>query len=273
MAGKFGFCCPNCGQLLTVEEKRLVCPRGHSFDRAKEGYVNLLLPGGKHSKVPGDNRQMVQARRAFLEHGYYAPLADALAARMAKDLPAGARVLDAGCGEGYYTGRVREALHDPHMLGVDISKFALRAAAKKDRSILYAVASVFHLPVADASVDAVMTLFAPYCGSEYVRILRPGGLLYRVIPDRDHLWELKQMVYDHPYENEVQDFALEGFTFLEALPVRTMLDLLSAEDIRHLFDMTPYAYKTSQENAARLYALETLQTRASFLILCYQRKN
>ena len=118
-----------------------------------------------------------------------------------------------------------------------------------------------------------MTLFAPYCGSEYVRILRPGGLLYRVIPDRDHLWELKQMVYDHPYENEVQDFALEGFTFLEALPVRTMLDLLSAEDIRHLFDMTPYVYKTSQENAARLYALETLQTRASFLILCYQRKN
>jgi len=264
--------CPNCGNPLTAEEKRFFCLKGHSFDRAKEGYVNLLLQSGKHSKIPGDNQQMVQARRAFLEKGYYAPLADALAQKMASDLPQkGVSVLDAGCGEGYYTDKVWQALKVPQMIGVDISKFALRAAAKKNKAITYGVGSIFHLPIEDRAADAVMTLFAPYCGEEFCRVLKTGGRLYRVIPDRDHLWELKSAVYDRPYENEVQDFTLEGFRFLEAVSVRTMLQLDGSTDIKNLFGMTPYAYKTSAENAARLDALETLQTRASFLILCYQR--
>lgn len=268
---KFTFLCPNCGRTLIFAEHGYTCPAGHRFDCAKSGYVNLLRPDQKHAKLPGDNKLMVRARRDFLDAGYYAPLADALATHMQQCLPPDCRLLDAGCGEGYYTDRVAQALPQSSILGIDISKFAVDYAARKNKAIRYAAASIFHLPVETASCDGLMTLFAPYCGEEFQRVLTPGGSLFLVIPGTRHLMGLKQALYADPYENEVKDYALEGFTLQKKIPVDFTLTLSSAADIQNLFMMTPYYYKTSAEDAARLFARTTLSTPASFEILHYTR--
>ena len=186
-------------------------------------------------------------------------------------------ILDAGCGEGYYTTRLFTALSEkgfsPEILGIDISKFTIDIAAKRCRDVQFAVASAFHLPVQDASFDLAINFFAPYTGEETLRILKKDGLFIMAIPDEDHLWELKEAVYETPYKNEVKDYALEGFTFLEAQTVRTTLDLPCSEDILNLFQMTPYYYKTSREDQQRLERLERLSVTAAFRLLAYRKAN
>lgn len=267
----FSFTCPNCGKPLCVAEGSYSCPAGHRFDCAKSGYVNLLRPDRKHAKLPGDNKQMVRARREFLERGYYSPLADALAAMMNNALPARARILDAGCGEGYYTDRVARTLPKASILGVDISKFAVDYAARQNKHIGYGVGSIFHLPIGSGSCDGMMTLFAPYCGEEFRRVLKPSGKLFLVIPGARHLLGLKNILYDVPYENEVKDYALEGFALETKETVEAEITLTCSADIQNLFTMTPYYYKTPAEGAARLQALDTLDTPISFEILQYCR--
>lgn len=276
------FTCPCCGRPLQEEATRWYCPAGHSFDKARSGYVNLLLPGGKHAKLPGDNKQMVAARKAFLDKGYYRPMAESLCGRAAGLLQKSGVVLDAGCGEGYYTAQLASALErsgkEAAVYGVDISKFALAAAGRRfspggtgPQGVRLAAASVFHLPVQAGSCDLLLNLFAPYCGEEFLRVLKPRGLMAMVIPGRRHLWELKEAVYDHPYENEVRDYPLMGFDFLESIPVAYEITLTSPEEIQSLFQMTPYYYKTSVEGQQRAAALTELTTRVEFEILLYQK--
>ena len=159
------FVCPLCGAALTRDERAYRCPAGHSFDIAREGYTHLLPANRKHSKAPGDDKAMAAARSAFLGKGYYAPLRDAiceLGVSRTGDRPA---VLDSGCGEGYYTAGLYQALLDagksPVMAGIDISKFILRLAAKREKRVEFAVASSYHLPVADASIDLLLNCFSP----------------------------------------------------------------------------------------------------------------
>ena len=268
------FICPSCGAPLSEEPNRWFCPKGHSFDKARSGYVNLLLPGDKHARLPGDNKLMVAARQAFLNRGYYRPLADALCGAAVQYLPRGGRLLDVGCGEGYYTSLMGEALSqagkEAEVYGVDISKFALDKAARRRKEIRFAAASVFHLPAADGSCQLLTEVFAPYCGEEFRRVLCPGGIMLLAIPGRRHLWELKQAVYDRPYENEVRDYPLEGFRFLSSTPVAGQITLRSSGEIMSLFQMTPYYYKTSREGQQRAAALTTLTTRMEFEVLAYR---
>ena len=268
--------CPVCGNPLSETPNQYRCPDGHCFDRAKSGYVNLLLSSGKHTKLPGDNKMMVASRKAFLDKGYYRPLAHALCQAVLPLLPrVGGTLLDAGCGEGYYTQRLAEeaeaAGQQLNITGVDISKFALDKAARRRKDICFAAASVFHLPIATASCHLVTTLFAPWCGEEMIRVLKPGGWLAMVIPGPKHLWELKEAIYDQPYENEVRDYQLEGFAFQQRIPVEEEIFLDNNPDIQSLFQMTPYYYKTSAEGQQRAAALKELTTRIQFEILLYTR--
>lgn len=275
------FRCPVCAAPLSGG-KTLVCPNRHSFDRARCGYVNLLLSNASKTQH-GDDRAMVAARRAFLERGYYRPILRAVLDAATPCCPAGCRVLDAGCGEGWYTAELARALTDGglgfSLLGVDISKEALRAAAGRLRmygvgltgNFDLAVASVFHLPVADRSCDLVLSLFAPCAPAEFARVLTPNGVLLRVVPAARHLWSLKRAVYGQPYENDEDDGRLEGFSPAERVRIRERLELDRNEDVRLLFAMTPYSFKTSPSDLAKLEKIHKISVELACDLLLYRK--
>ena len=262
--------CPCCRAEMTVseDEKSLFCTgeRRHCFDFSSKGYVNLAGSRG----VTGDSKAAVQSRTDFLNRGYYEPIADMLVDILKKYKSQGL-VVDAGCGEGFYTSHIRDALGEgASVYGIDVSRDAIHAAAK-DRKLRLAVASIFDLPAENESVDILVNLFAPYDAKEFSRVLKKGGTLVRVFPREKHLWELKCAVYDTPYENEIDTLALEGFSLLEKREITFPLDLHKQEYIDTLFKMTPYYYKTSREGQSRLAALDSLQTHAEFLLVVYTR--
>lgn len=271
------FRCPLCGGPLWEIPQGLRCPKGHSFDRAKEGYVHLLPVSQKHSLSPGDDKAMVAARRAFLDKGWYAPLREALAALAVAYTGSEPVVLDAGCGEGYYTVGIREALASagkaPHVAGFDISKFAVQKAAKRCPELDLAVASAYHLPVADGAVDLLLNVFSPLAIEEFRRVLKPGGYYLYVVPAAHHLWELKEVLYDAPYLNEEKETPYEGFFYEKIVPVSYTVHLPNQEDIQALFQMTPYAWKTPGAGKARLAALTELDCQVDFRVHVFKKED
>lgn len=269
------FCCPNCGRPLEKEERGLKCPKGHCFDLARSGYVNLLLSQKDARKNHGDDRLMIEARRDFLDGGFYAPMRETLIGTALSVASFGMTVLDAGCGEGYYTAelgkRLSEAGFAPRVAAIDIAKEALRWASHRGKEAELAVASCFHLPLADESVNLLLSVFSPYCGEEFLRVLKPCGYFLMVIPLEHHLWGLKEAVYEKPYPNEVKDFVLPGFTLLKKEELRYSVTLQSQEEIHNLFLMTPYYYKTGAADQAKVAALEMLKTTVEFAVLLYQK--
>ncbi len=267
--------CPVCGEKLDLSDRSYVCTNRHSFDKAKSGYVNLLLSKHIGKTVHGDNKLMVQARRDFLEKGYYAPLKDALC-EIVSDKLEGNVVLDAGCGEGYYTTAIYDKLNSQQksvsMYGIDISKIAVEAAAKRKKNITFAAASVFHISVLSDSCDMLVTMFAPYCGTEYARVLRKGGIMTMAVPSTEHLWELKKAIYDIPYLNEVKPFDLEGFDFIGHEHIAYNMELGSQQDVQSLFSMTPYYYRTGRDQQQRLEQICSICTKADFELLIYRKK-
>lgn len=267
------FCCPICGQPLEREEKSYICPKRHCYDVAKEGYVNLLPANKKHAKDPGDDRDMVAARTRFLEGGHYAPLRNTLVGLVLERGPK--TVLDSGCGEGWYTAGVCEALRrnelEAHVAGVDLSRSALKRAARRAKETEFAVASVYHLPVADRSVDLLLNCFSPLAPEEFRRVLRPEGVFLYVVPGAKHLWELKQVLYEKPYENKEEETAYEGFSYEAILPVDFTMKL-DASALQDLFRMTPYCWKTPKAGVERMNALDGLDVTASFRVHIFRAK-
>lgn len=255
--------CPVCGQILTPRARTYACRSGHAFDLAKEGYLNLLLPTQRRSRHPGDAPELCRARRAFLSAGYYAPLRDFVAQRIR-----GGTVLDACCGEGYYTSAFAERADASY--GFDIAKDMARLAAKADKRAFYFVAGIHSIPVASGSVDTLTHLFAPFEDAEFARVLKPGGTLLTVQPGERHLWQLKEMLYETPYQNR------ETPPRTSLAPVRTErlryeIDLRTQEDVLNLFRMTPYSYKTALSGEEKLRTLESLRTTVDFVVLTYRK--
>lgn len=270
------FTCPICKKPLEKREKTCVCVGGHSYDIAAEGYVHLLPPNKMHSKIPGDNKQMVASRRNFLSSGLYEPFSDKLN-ELVKEFSGSKNpiILDAGCGEGYYTGRLSAFLKDngftPEMYGFDISKFAVKAAAKRYKDISFAVGSIFDIPVRDAAADFVLDVFAPIVETELNRVLKPGGYLILAVPGARHLYGLKEILYDAPYENEQKDTSYAGFRFIRRDAVPKYITIDNNALILDLFAMTPYYWKTGIDGSERLKHTDILSTEIEFDFLIYQK--
>ncbi len=259
------FACPVCKSKLFRLPSYVRCLKGHSFDISKQGYINLLLDN-THNKRHGDDKLMVKSRTEFLEKGYYSDLRDALSEIVGTDRI----VLDAGCGEGYYTQKLSE---NNTVCGIDISKDALKAAAKRCPEVSFAVASISDIPIKDGSQDIVINIFAPDSPDEYERILKPEGRLITVQPMENHLYELKSAVYDTPYLNPSVDTKRDGFKLISTKELKYNITLDSNEDIISLFKMTPYYYKTGSADQEKLLKLNSLTTSVEFLIAEYEKEN
>lgn len=262
------FICPVCGGELTREGKALVCASRHSYDIARQGYVNLLVVQQKHSLAPGDTREQVLSRRAFLEAGFYAPISDALN-RAALDYGASGELLDVGCGEGYYSARLADAIHAP-LTGLDISKEAVRCAAAKYKDARWLCATASHIPVPDGSIGTLTSLFAITLPEEFHRVLARDGLFFQVLAAEDHLLGLKSIVYDaltHKEKNTSPE--LPGFALLESRPIRFTFTV-EGDQIRSLFAMTPHLFRIGKDGAARLSATQSLTDTASCILNIYR---
>lgn len=270
-----GFICPVCREQLRCSERVYICKNNHSFDIAKSGYVNLLCSSKSSKKRHGDDKLMVNARTAFLNGGYYDILLKNIiqSVKIFTNNPEG--ILDAGCGECFYLDGVAKALEkegkSPLLLGIDISKNALMAGAKRNKNIALAVSGINKIPIADDSLEVILNIFAPMDREEFLRVLKKGGILIRAIPLEKHLFGLKEKIYDKPYLNEVPSPQADGFTLLDKTEIKEVMTVKNSGDIENLFKMTPYYYKTGTEDQNKIKNLKELSTEIEFGVLVYRK--
>lgn len=278
------FCCPVCGRALVQDgdARTFGCAAGHSFDVAREGYLNLLLAQRRHSRNPGYSREMIAARRDFFDAGFYEPLADSIAeviVELAGEVAGAPTVFDAGCGEGYYLRRLRQSLEragrgDAVLGGLDISKPAVQIAGKRDPLGAYAVAGTFEMPVLPQSVDILLTHFSPVSAEDFLRVLRPGGLALVGGPGPQHLQSIKNRLYDNPVEHE-PTAALAGVEGFEPLPsrvIRYSRTVVGSQHIRALLTMTPYNWSSSESARAAITELPSLDLDIDVVLEVYRRR-
>lgn len=258
--------CSVCKKPILRDRNVYRCENGHSFDIAKKGYVNLLRSRSKSQH--GDDKLMALARRAFLDGGYYRPLAD----RICESIRGTDSVLDIGCGECYYAQVIKTAL-GCEVFGIDISKEILEAASPRVKAcgIHAAVASCKDIPISDGSIGAVISVFAPIVDSEVTRVLKRDGVLVRVVPGKRHLWELKAAVYDTPRENEPVSDEVLGFEIQSREFINYRFRVNESQMLQNLFAMTPYYYTTSPADRQKLTVIDSLEITAEFEIITYKK--
>lgn len=262
--------CPSCEQVLHLAGNSWHCDNGHQFDRAKRGYTNLLLAQQRRSRSPGDDKAMVQARTAFLELGRYQPLADALLAHLPDEEPAW---LDIGCGEGWYTEQFAQRLGGVNGVGVDISKFAVDAAAKRNKRITWLVASGARLPLFDASQQTVFVLFTRLFVDDIARVLQPGGELIVVGTGETHLLPLREALYDDVRQSgfDAGKFLDDRFELISSETLHCEWVPESEEELRNLLAMTPHHWRARPDAKAGIGALAGKPMNGHFVIQRWRR--
>lgn len=258
--------CPVCKSILQQQGRTLRCENNHSFDAAKQGYWNLLLAHKKRSKDPGDNAEMIQARRAFLDKGFYATLSDrinqyALACLKDTKTPS---ILDMGCGEGYYTERLHQTLitHSvtPDITALDISKHAVKAACQRSKEINWLVASGADIPLPEQSLDLQLVLFSRLMPEAFAKPMKPGSILLVAWPGEAHLIELRKLIYQEikPSSFSPEETLKEYFTLKECNTVQYEFGLNNESDIAALLGMTPHSQRLSKEAQDKICQLNEL---------------
>ncbi len=261
--------CPICGGPLTQQDRTYRCEKNHSFDMARQGYLNLLTVQQKHSLNPGDTREQVLSRSRFLDAGFYAPIAQAII-DAAREFGAQGPILDVGCGEGYYSARVAEAL-GCELTGLDISKEAVRCAAAKYKGHRWLCATAAHIPVPDGAAGLLMSLFAITLPQEFARVLREDGLYFQVLAAEDHLLGLKSIIYPELKHKEKDSVpTLPGFRLEKSIPIRFSFTV-EGQQVQNLFSMTPHVFRIGKEGAERLRKTDELTDTASCVLNVYRK--
>ena len=262
--------CPNCHAAMTQSADgkiaRCVGAKTHCFDFAKSGHIHL---GGPHAG-DGDSKEAILSRRSFLDAGYYEVLSDKI--NEVLDSIGAAVVLDAGCGEGFYTNRMAQKRS---VLGIDLSRagieYAARRAKQTETGAAFAVASIFALPVQDGSLDAITNIFAPCSEAEFCRALKEGGYLCLVGAGERHLMGLKELLYENPYQNPGRADLPVNMKEVAKYRIQSVITVQGREQIQALFSMTPYYWRTSQKDRAKLESVDSLTTEIDFDLFLYRK--
>ena len=268
--------CPACHNELALQAKGACCENNHQFDRAKQGYLNLLPSHKMRSKTPGDDKTMVQARTRFLNDGYYQPVAQALrnAIKPLVDHQKVPCILDAGCGEGYYTTEVRREFVRGDFCGLDISKPAILASSKRDKTMTWLVGSVVDLPFMDQQFDVIISVFSRCDWQEFTRVLKPGGHIIMLAPGKEHLLELRQAIYEqvrpYPVDKQVEQLP-DALRLIESQPVSCVMHLPDTQAIMDLLAMTPHYWHVKPDQKARLQQLQQLSCRLDMKLYRIQK--
>lgn len=265
--------CPVCNKTLERKDNTYICENNHSYDTAKKGYVNLLLANqGNHFIEEGDNKESIASRTSFLNAGYYSFLRDKLIEILQKykhDY-----FVDLACGEGYYTTGIHKALNS-NTYGVDISKSGINQCCTRMRmeglqNIHFCVGNLDYLPYMDNAFDIALNCFAPIKEKEFVRVLKKDGHFLRVLPGRDHLLEMKNVLYEDTRLNEGKEESIDGFVLEDKVIIKNTAKLDNSQ-IKNLFSMTPYAFKTPKSSIEKLFKLEELDITFEFVIYVYRK--
>jgi len=226
-----------------------------------------LPVNSKKTKDPGDCAGMMTARRSFLESGYYEPLAVNLA-KIIKNLSVleQLNILDIGCGEGYYTGFVKKENPSINMLGLDISKAAVKYASKKYKDVSFCVASAYELPLPDKSVDIILRVFAPSFEPELSRVINNNGYLIAVTPGERHLFQLRKMIYKDVQSSPAKPVCSDAFLKTDTKKIKFTIILKDSYTIDHLISMTPFGWKISEDEKLRLLKMNNFEIECDFII-------
>ena len=269
------YTCPVCASTLEINGNQYICKKNHQYDMAKEGYVNLLLASQKNSKEPGDSKEMINARRDFLSKGYYDELIKAIATTISESKCKSLSIMDMGCGDGYFIHKINSELTNKGLkhicIGIDISKAAVRAAAKLDKYIKFAVASSFNLPVGSEELDFIIRMFAPGDDKEVVRCLKNKGYLITVTPGPYHLYNLREVVYQTPRLHEDRVKKIVGLEQKFRQSISYTIDINNKDDLRNLLTMTPYYWNGDNNVKEKFDTLSGLTTKVDFVITFYQK--
>lgn len=268
------FLCPICKEELFKSDNSLKCPKNHCFDFAKSGYINLLNPGKKNNARAGDSKEMISARTNFFKCEAYKPISDKLSEIISKI--DNYIIVDAGCGEGYYTRNLAKTHTESTVLGFDMSKFGCEHGAKEAKrenliNLHYAVSNIFELPVSNSSVDVITSLFAPVAYEENVRLLKRGGHMIVVSAGIDHLDGLKSILYDMPYSNEEKFLSYEKFSLISVENLKYDTQIIGNDTIKSLFTMTPYYHRTSLSDKEKLDRVDYLNTTVEVNFAIYKK--
>lgn len=265
--------CPVCKNALHREEKSYFCngAKRHCFDISAQGHANLC-PG---KATGGDDKRAVRSRTEFLNLGHYKPISDKVC-ELLSDLKEGGFIIDAGCGEGYYTNNIARQTR-AQAYGFDLSKEAIISASKVAKreglaNSRFFVGGIYNLPVCDSGADAIVNIFAPCAEDEFSRILKASGRLIIVAAGENHLYGLKRAIYDEVHRNAERADMPKNMKLERAHKLSYTIFLQSAEEIQSLFSMTPYSYRTSEKDMKKLYSLTSLETEVEVDIFVYRKE-
>lgn len=265
------YICPLCQVVLTLTNKTYVCTNNHTFDQAKQGYVNLLPVQFKHSKAPGDNKDMVVARRSFLDKGFYQPLVDKMLSLYQQHGEVNSPLLDAGCGEGFYTHQHKTS--NNQVYGVDIAKETIKIASKRYKECHFSVGTLSKLSFSDNYFGWVISVYAPIIESEFTRILKDDGYLLTVTPAEHHLYELKQLIYKEANEHDTSKSPIEHLTLIEEHKLTYPMNFNNSVDVLNLLAMTPFAFKASTSLIEQITEMENFTCQADFILRLYKKSS
>lgn len=274
--------CPVCKEKLIKDasNKTYRCQNNHSYDIAKEGYVNLLISNQKNSKNPGDSKEMVLSRVEFLSMDYYKPISDKINEMIVEclgtDNNKNFNIMDLGCGEGYYLTNLKNYMDNKNIkanyYGIDVSKEAVKYASKTNKECVWAVGNNFHIPAECKSVDCILSVFSPIDINECNRVLKDDGVFVRVLPRTNHLIQLRNIIYSEVHLNEkVYKASDEENEYIKESNVTFDINL-NKEEILSLLKMTPHYWKSTAENKEKLELYESLVITIDMRIGVFQKK-